>query len=262
MFRSSQIKTISTFCLACLLILFTQSSLACSKIMRWGDDPPFTFVDKQSPELVKGISIDIAQNIFSALGCELKFEKMPWARALESVKSGHIDLISGAFSTSERQEFVYFSSIPLQSPNVLFLRRGEEPKWKLSSLADITNTSFKLGIQIDVSYSREFDLLIEKAEFMTHLHANSSRASLWQMLSLKRVDGVIADRMTGLIELKNLGMKDEIVPSSLIVSNEPSFFAFSKKTTTKEFVGQFDTIFLNLRNDGTIDKIEDFYLDQ
>jgi polar amino acid transport system substrate-binding protein len=187
---------------------------------------------------------------------------MPWARALESLKNGQIDIISGAFKTPERQEFAHFSSIDEHSPNILFLRKGEEPKWALNSLADIAASTFKLGTQINVSYSREFDLLKEQEAFSKRLFTVSDRESLWKMLELKRVDGVIADKITGLIELKALGFKDKIVPSSLVISNDPSYFAFSKQTTSEEFVQQFDKMFSELISNGTINKIENLYINQ
>lgn len=228
--------------------------------MRWDDDPPYTYVEPNKPKEIKGISIEIARKVLLSQGCKLKFVKMPWARALEALKSGHVDIISGAFKTPERQEFAHFSSTLEYSPNILFLRTGEEAKWGLQSLADIIGTPFKLGVQINVSYSREFDLLKEKAEFNKQIYSTSNRESLWIMLSLKRVDGVIADKITGLIELESLGLQGKILPSALNISNEPSFFAFSKKTTTKKFVDQFDTIYANLLSDGTIHEIESFYL--
>lgn len=250
----------SFFSFFILFLLIPQTASSCTKIMRWNDDPPYSYVDHTNPKVIKGISIEIAREILLAQGCELKLVKMPWARALESLKSGHADIISGAFKTPERQEFAHYSSTIEYSPNILFLRTGEEEKWNLKSLADIEKSQFKLGVQINVSYSREFDLLKKQPEFGKHIHSNSNRKSLWKMLFLNRVDGVIADKITGLIELNNLGLHNKIIPSSLIISSEPSFFAFSKKTTTKEFVDQFDTIYANFLSDGTIHKIENFHL--
>lgn len=246
----------------CLFLLVALNASACSMLMRWNDDPPYTFIDKHNPEEVRGISVDTARAIFKELKCELKLTKMPWARALESLKHGSIDLISGAFITSERQSFAHFSSINEHSPNILFLRAEEESKWALTSLADITKHPFTLGIQIDVSYSHEFDLLKEQAAFAKRLHAISDRNSLWQMLSLGRVDGVIADEITGLIEIRKLNLHERIAPSKLVISNEPSFFAFSKKTVSQEFVRQFDAIYQRLQDDGTIQNIQSFYINQ
>jgi len=230
--------------------------------MRWNDDSPFTFIDQQKPDIIQGISIDITRLILSTLGCKLNFVQMPWARALESLKTGKIDILSGAYSTQERRKYAHFSTKGIYSPNILFVRINETERWPFKSLKDIVNTSFTLGIQINVSYSQEYETLKDQADFASHLHQHSSRESLWHMLALNRIDGVIADQMTGLTELKELGLKNKITPSQLVVSNAPAFFAFSKKNIDSEFVEQFDAEFSKLVDSGEIKKIEDFYLDQ
>ena len=245
----------------CLTLNIIQPVFACSKIMSWNDDPPYSFIDSAKPEQVQGISVDIVKTILNRFDCDLELIKMPWARALESLKSGRIDILSGAFKTPERQEFAYYSSVADYSPNILFLRSGEEVKWKINSLADIIGSQFKLGVQINVSYSQEFELLKQQALFSQHLLSNSSRVALWRMLSLSRIDGVIADKTTAMIELNHLKLNDKIKPSPIIISNEPAFFAFSKSTNLRNFVDEFDAVYLQLISDGTITEIENSYLD-
>ena len=245
-----------------MLSLAAQSALSCTKNMRWNDDPPFTFIDQQNPGVIQGMSVDITRQILSALGCELNLIKMPWARALISIKEGNIDILSGAYNTQERRDYAHFSTTGLYSPNILFVRKNETERWSFTSLKDIVNTSFILGVQINVSYSQESEKLKDQADFISRLHQNSSRQSLWRMLALNRVDGVIADKMTGLAELKELGLKNKVTASQLIVSNEPSFFAFSKKNIDPKFVEQFDAEFSKLLNNGEIKRIEDFYLNR
>ena len=242
------------------LCLPVTDAFSCSKLLRWNDDPPFTFANPKNPETVQGISVDITKLIFAKLGCELKLLKMPWARALLSLETGQIDMLSGAFNTPERREYAYFSEQDIYSPNILFIRREDKGKWQLKALKDILDTSFRLGVQINVVYSQEFQTLKESPAFARHLHENSSRISLWQMLNLKRIDGVIADQFTGLIELKKLGLDQAISADDLVISYEPSYFAFSKKTTHREFVEQFDQVFRSLIAQGEIKKIEQHYL--
>jgi len=229
--------------------------------MRWNDDPPFTFIDQQKPDVIQGISIDITRQILSTLGCKLNLVQMPWARALESLKVGEIDILSGAYSTEERRQYAHFSTKGIYSPNILFVRMNETEHWPFKSLKDIVNTSFTLGVQINVSYSQEYETLKDRADFASHLYQTSSRQSLWRMLEVNRVDGVIADQVTGLKELKELGLKNKITPSQLVVSNAPSFFAFSKKNIELNFVEQFDNEFSKLVDSGEIKRIEDYYLD-
>lgn len=243
-----------------VMVVQISSAWSCTKVMRWNEDPPFSFAHPDKPEYVQGISVDIARAILSEMDCTLHLEKMPWARALVSLQLGTVDILYGAYNTPDRRKYAHFSSQPEYSPNILFIRKADKATWSFQSLEEIIPTTFRLGVQINVTYSHEYDVLREQPEFEKHLHENSSRISLWQMLFLNRIDGVIADKYTGLIELSELGLNDHITATSLLISNEPSFFAFSKKTTSLEFVAAFDAILSRLRHDGEIEKIETRYL--
>lgn len=247
---------------ALLAVLISQGAIAwsCTKVMRWNEDPPFSFRDPAQPEQIKGVSVDIARLVLAKMNCTLALVEMPWARALVALQLGDIDMISGAYNTAKRREYAHFSQQANFSPNILYLRIADRQKWQFQSLEDIIATSFRLGVQINVTYSHEYDVLRKQPEFEAHLHENSSRTALWHMLHLNRIDGVIADKFTGYIELKKLGLNDSIIATPLIISNSPSFFAFSKKTTQLEFVAAFDDILSRFRAEGLIEQIEEAYL--
>ena len=244
-----------------ILTCFSQTAMAeCVKTMRWNDDRPFTFIDKSSSE-VKGISADIAREAFKRLDCHINFKKLPWARALEELKLGRIDLISGAYRKPEREVYALFSTQGLLSPNVLFLRADNLGKWQFNELAEMPSKGFRLGTQINVSYSEEYDRLKQNAQFAKILYPQSNRVSLWRMLKMNRIDGVIADTITGRQELNDLNMSGQIKASDFIVSNAPSYFAFSKATTQQSFVQSFDNVLIEMKAEGLFDKIKNHYLD-
>lgn len=248
------------FTFLAVLMLPLSIAWSCTKVMRWNEDPPFSFTDPEHPGVIKGVSVDIARVILEKMNCELKLVEMPWARALVALQLGDIDIISGAYNTAERREYAHFSNQENYSPNILYVRAEDRDKWHFHTLEEIISTSFRLGVQINVTYSHEYDALRKLPEFEARLHENSSRTALWHMLTLNRIDGVIADKFTGFIELKKLGLNDRITSTSLIISNAPSFFAFSRKTTEIEFVKAFDEIFAQLSDEGVIEKIESAYL--
>ncbi len=226
-----------------LLLCIVASSVAaqeCVKTMRWADDPPFTFANPEQSNLPQGIDVELARLALAPTGCTLRFIKLPWARALEELKAGRVDLVGGAFRTEEREGFAHYSSVEFHSPNRLFIRAADAPDFVASRLAELRGKDFRFGIQIGVSYGQEFDALAEDEVFSTQLERLSSRQSLWQMLDLGRVDGVIADEMTGRLEVKQLGLESRISLSALEFPAAPSYFIFSRQTTTAAFVAQFD----------------------
>lgn len=231
----------------------------CVKTVRWSDDPPFFIENKD--KTVGGIDAEVAQVILQKMNCKISFRKLPWARALLQLENGSLDILTGVYQNPERQRFAYFSSVPIISPNILFVRSSEIEKWKFDKLSDILETNFKLGTQINVSYSSEYDELIKNPKFIKNKTSVSNRISLWKMLATSRIDGVIADELTGLIELKELGFENSIERSKLIVSESPAFSAFSKKSVNLDFVREYDLVLGSLIKDGTYKKIIHKYVD-
>ncbi|GAA3955292.1 substrate-binding periplasmic protein [Allohahella marinimesophila] len=247
--------------LVTLFITLSSKATACTKILRWNDDPPFSFISAAHPTLPIGINIDVVREILSEMDCSLELTKMPWARALEALKAGKIDMVGGAFRTAERDTFALFSSKDFQSPNRLFQQTAAFDRWQVGALADIEDSEYRLGVQIGVSYSSEFERLRTRAGFEKQLVAVNERESLWKMLAMGRIDGVIADELTARAELNSLGLGLVIGPTDLIVADAPSYFAFSRETTSPEFVEAFSELLENMQNDGNFDAILERYLD-
>lgn len=242
-----------------ILPLALTAKTECVKTMAWNDDYPYSFKKTPADNEPQGLNIETTLAVFSGLKCELRFAEMPFARALEELKQGRIDIIGSAYYTEERQAFAIYSSKGFDSPNVLFLRRDDLASFSLQSLTDIAKKHIKLGAQIGVSYSKEYASLMSEPEFSGLIQFSSDRKALWQMLNLKRVDAVIADLTTGLAEIKQLGLKGTIVPSGLIVSSQPAYFIFSKQSTDLNFVKDFDAGLLRLEEVGILKAIDEKY---
>ncbi|MDP1108561.1 hypothetical protein, partial [Klebsiella pneumoniae] len=87
-------------------------------------------------------------------------------------------------------------------------------------MTDIAATGFRLGVQIGVSYGPDFVALSADPAFVDRLQKLTSRRSLWQMMALRRIDGVIADEATGRYELRELGLTEQIRQTAVVVSDE------------------------------------------
>lgn len=243
-------------------LLLTSTSLAfadqCNKTVRWNDDPPYTFQD--SDKQIRGITADILQEAFKRLNCSATYLELPWARALHKLEAGTLDILSGALRTPEREQFAYYSRPINRSPNVLFVKKNALSEFNLSQLSDIKNSNFRLGAQIGVIYGSEYATLVQQPEFSQHLVMINSRRGAWQMINAGRLDGIIADEITGILELEQLGLSARIVKSTVVVSSEASAFALSKKSISPEFAKRFDQALNDMLADGSYQRIMENYL--
>ena len=241
------------------VLCFSASSYAdCDISLRWDDDPPYFMV--QEGEVV-GIDVDLVREAMERLGCGLSLKKLPWARALLELRDGRVDMLSGAYRTPEREQYAYYSNVVgLVSPNILFIRRSDEARFDPVGLRELLKSDFRLGAQINVSYSDEYSALVQNPDYEKNIQYVSRRESLWKMLARNRVDGVVASRLTGLFEIQALGLSGTITPSSLVVSNKPAFFASSKASVSSEFVADFDRVLQAMLDDGTFAAIVSRYV--
>lgn len=256
------LQTTSLALLATLSLLFMSASRAqdpaCSISVRWNDDPPY-FI-RAADSSIGGINADLAHEALRRMGCQTRFVEMPWARGIHSLKKGTLDILPGALRTPEREAFAHFSQPINRSPNVLFMARGAAEKYHFRQLADLIGTDFRLGAQIDVAYGADYQALLQNPEFKSHLVLINSRRGAWRMIQAGRLDGMIADEITGLLELEQMALSGDIQRSNLIISGEPSAFALSKQSLNPDFAQKFDQNISNMKADGTYQRIMETYL--
>ncbi|MGB1836655.1 MAG: substrate-binding periplasmic protein [Marinobacter adhaerens] len=244
--------------LAFILCFSAPSYGDCDITLRWDDDPPYFMVQEGK---VVGIDADLVREAMGRLNCGLSFQKMPWARALRELRDGHVDMLSGAYRTPEREEYAHYSEVVgLVSPNILFIRRSDESRFELNGLRQLLESGFRLGAQIHVSYSDEYSALIQNPDYDKNIEYLSRREPLWLMLARDRVDGVVASQLTGLYEIQELGLTGTLTPSSLVVSNKPAYFVFSKATVGPTFVEDFDRELQSMLDDGIFTAIVNRYV--
>ena len=245
--------------IVCAGCLVTQAAFAnCVVKVRWYDDAPYSF--RSADGTLKGIDVEFVKAALKGIRCEARFVEMPWARALVELQAGRLDVLPGALRTPAREAFAYFSR-PIQgSANVLFMSTRAAQQFKPSALAELAGSSFRLGAQIGVSYGPDYDAALKLPGFKSQITAITSRKGAWKMLSLNRIDGIIADEVSALIELEGLGLTKAIVKTPVIVADQPSMLAISKASQTAEFVADLNTQLEALIANGEYKRIRDKYV--
>jgi polar amino acid transport system substrate-binding protein len=245
--------------LACVAAYAAPAQAAqCIKTVRWYDDVPYSFKDPKGE--IRGFSADLVHEVLKRMGCATQFVEMPWARALLELEVGRLDLLPGALRKPERERFAWFSRPINRSPNVLFVHKKAAAIYSINKLSDLIGTNFRLGAQIGVTYGPEFEALSNNPEFMVRLTPLSLRKSAWKMMEVGRLDGIIADEVTALTELQEMGLSKEISKTSVVVSAEPAMVAISKQSVSEDFVKAFDRSLGSMLSDGKYREILERYV--
>lgn len=190
------------------------------------------------------------------MGCRVKVVDLPWARALAELKAGQLDVLPGMLRTEEREAYTVFSAEARNSTNRLYLRAGDPRAAQLRELDDLLGLPFRLGTQNQVSHGIAFERLMRKPEFVQRVQTVAVRDSLWRMLTLGRLDGVLADETTVDFELQRLGLKGQVQASAVAITGVSTTTGFSRKSHDAAFVARFDRTLEAMRKDGSTAAIE------
>lgn len=221
----------------------------CVKTVRWSDDAPYSLMGPDGQ--VHGIHPDLVREALLRMKCTPQFVQLPWARAVQELKAGRLDLLPNAAKTPEREEFAHFSRILNRSRNVLFVRRHAVTATALKELADIVGTQFRLGVQLGATYGDDYEKMIREPRFVERLTQIVALKSGWEMMQKDRLDGQLADELTGQTQLQEMGLSDLIVVSAVVTSSGGDMVAFSKLTSDKDYVSRFNKALESMMADGT-----------
>jgi len=224
--------------------------------------PPTAFVDANGNAI--GIHVDIAKEAFKRIGIDFEINFYPWKRALVMVYKGEADALIDPAYNDERSTHCYF---PKESSNmdqwVFFQKKGNKIVMD-KDLKEVNHIS--IGIVRGFEYGGHLQTALNEKRFNSIQVVNNNDININKLIA-GRFDVMAGDKANILYYSKQLGLKDkiEIVKSKygseeLIISESPTYIAFSKKTIAKELVDKFSDTVLGMKKDGTFEKIRSKYL--
>jgi polar amino acid transport system substrate-binding protein len=167
--------------------------------------PPSIWAQKQG-ETLTGPIINVVNEIFSELNITITPVFLPWARAIDHLKSGELDMIVAIFYSEEMRSFMNFTIPYIEVPTVVFVPWGKS--FSYTSLQDLEVRSGLMmkGDSISPAFKRHQSKL--------NLTEISQYKQILKMLGDHRADYAVAAKFGFLIEAKKLGYikKFEMLP--------------------------------------------------
>lgn len=204
----------------------TGNASSCQRIKASGNSeyPPYLWREPGHPNKLTGAIAFLVEDVSAYLGIDidLKYEGS-WGRVQAEVKAGFIDMITGAFFTTPRTEYMDYIYPKFQGTNTAVWvnedKTFEYNEWKdLIPYQGITviNNSFGEGFD---EYAKKFLTIEEVGQLSQGLG----------MLSLKRVDYLIYEENPGRAYIDQLGIKNlQALPTK--ISSEALYFTLSKQS--------------------------------
>ncbi len=212
------------------------------------DYPPYEFLNKGVPD---GSDVKIVQEAAKIAGFDVTFEFVPWARALEMVKTGSADGIISLFQNEEREAFLIFPQVHLSmEKNVIF--SNSSSKTPIAKMSDLTGKT--VGVMKDYSYSDEFD---NSNVFKRDVSLNPDE--MFKKLSGNRYQYAAYNEIVGWYMIKEAGYKGFKV-EPLVLTSGKMFIGFSKASAkVKANFTKFDNALKEMNKSGALDTIRKKY---
>jgi polar amino acid transport system substrate-binding protein len=225
--------------------LFAQSARIVMVTEHW---PPFRMNDEASPCGFSGIDIEVMDKLSQVLGVAIEIQRHPWARALELMRNGQADMITGIARTAEREEFMHY--IPISYADVLPVFYTQKGKGHLvQSYEDLYGPS--VGYSLKSAYFEPFnsDAKINKVGLSTEVQ-------MLHVLALGRIDILIGTDPNMTYEVSRLGYRDVLEPTAWQPPAKTELFiALSRRSPVMERAGEIEGALRQLLEDGAIDAI-------
>ena len=235
-----------------ILLLFVFSFLLCSSAQA-GENliitaAPSVYAKPEGDHLV-GPAVDLVTQIFQEFGIAVETKVVPWVRAVEEAKTGDVDAILTLFFTKERAEFIDYLPHYYEAQTVVIVPKGKP--FPYSKWDDLIG---KKGIMVKGdSQGEAFDAF---AKEKLNIQRVPALKDMLRVLALsRRVDYGIYTKEYCLVAARKSDALDkiEILPTPL--ASELLFIGFSKKSRFREYIPQVNNRIIELRLNGTIDKM-------
>lgn len=242
-----------------LCFLAPQAYGQCKGTLRvgWENWPPFAFSADGTSQNAAGMDVEILTAVMEAINCDFKFitEETPRKRQLYQLKNGELDLLFGAFKTSEGESYGIYTNQYRSRSVGLFVRKGQVQRWaQIASIEDLPSAKITIGVVRGYSYGTRANSLLEQMAENVNDTSTSKQTRL--MLIHRRFDGYLAylPDESIIINENDLDHKIQLHPMKAIYTGGIHFL-LSKKSADQACVDDINKGLQIIKINGVYDQI-------
>jgi len=197
--------------------------------------------------LLQGYSWDVLRASLHEMGYTIELKVYPWARAMNSVKDGSVDLLFPTGKNSEREKIFVYSTEPVNKVNFLvYTKKDFDLKWDgISSLDNLP-----VGVMRGWNYGEKFE-----ANTAIKKQPINKISQGFKMLESNRIKGFAGYEIVFDYSLKQMNQSQSF--TKLPSFDSTAEYVVGLKTNEKimEFIKDFDMGKQRIIQSGEFDKI-------
>tara|TARA_B100000674_G_scaffold494290_1_gene518491 strand:+ start:1070 stop:1846 length:777 start_codon:yes stop_codon:yes gene_type:complete len=203
-----------------------------------------------------GLGIEILREYAERHGINVRVDiELPWARTLDLLLQGKIDVTAGAYFNDERQRVFQYSDVFYADDIMVF--QHVDRRFEYASIKDLKGYQGarphggSLGNKIDTYSEQQLDIIY-----------SPTNDRIFDLLRAGHVDYVLIARYDGLATLRKLGIEDKIIAVEPPLDHNPVRMMFSRNSPCVEHVAQINLLIAELAQNGTIKERTQYHLEQ
>lgn len=241
-----------------ILLLGVILVLSCSGGESWGERktwrmateewPPFRINDPGSQSGFRGIDIELVAALEQTLGVKILIERHPWARALEMMRAGQVDFLTGVARTAEREQFMHYVDVSYCAVRPRFYTQKGKGKEILSYEHLYGKT---IGYSLHSAYFEPFnsDDRLDKRGLSTEMQ-------LLQVLALNRLDLIIGTDPNLSYDVARLDLGGAVEPTAYQPDKKTELYiAISRQSPMLEDAATVEGALRTLLAEGVVERI-------
>ncbi|MCK7615833.1 substrate-binding periplasmic protein [Roseibium sediminicola] len=218
-------------------------------VMATDDWPPFRISNEQG---LIGLDLDLIDEIAKRTGASLTIAKMPWGRALTSMQTGDVDVMTGLAYRDERAQYIAYTDTPYFKCTTAFYTIAGQAQ-KIKTYEDLAR--YQVGYVLHSAYFDRFDndVSLDKVGV-------AQEQILIDMLMKRRFGVMIGTDCQVDYFIKRQGFAGKIEKAPYNPGNAVDLFlGVSKKSDWAGKLDLLNKVVKDLVDEGFVDKISEEY---
>jgi len=220
------------------------------------DYPPQYF--KTAGGAWTGLDVEIMRAVAEEAGLEPAFVEMPWARALDELRTGSLHLMANLSATEERSAYLRWVGPERTTRTVLVTgaRYATEPIGDLDDLVALSiREGLVFGIQTGAFYSDEFSERMKDPVFARHFEEVTGTVSNQKKAESGRIIGFFEDYDTVMYRKRTDPDYAGLEAHPFTLASDAVFIGVSKAGVPLDTFDALAAAFVRLETSGKLDAI-------
>jgi polar amino acid transport system substrate-binding protein len=251
-------------CAVCISPVLAQPD---AKVLRSGWylwDPYQYEIVKDDLRQLTGFDVRLLRMVFGRMGYELQIDPVSWKQHQLDVKEGRRDIAAGAFFSTEREQYAYYSHPYRTEKDMLYVREEDQHAFQFETAEQLIRIlesgSYRLGVVDGFFYGKVMMGYINDPRHAQRvIRARDDKENFANLLAGK-IDAFPIDHLVGATLSWRHGWQPRVAQMPNPVFEDTIHVLFSRQTTDQALVDQFNQTLQQIQASGEYSQVMRDYL--